>query len=179
MHALPVNPLNAQAESVVIKALWDYDQILIQQNQVLMEQNQTLLQRIATLEGRVEAQEEQIRELYRRTNDLKTEALKGREVQGFIMGDGRVDNERLDSHAKRLVMMNWRIHKLEEAQMPHAPAPEPAPVPALHEPEEEESDEEPEEVPEEEPEEELEEVPDSDGDDDDDGDDLGDGDVHD
>ncbi|XP_022042289.2 eukaryotic translation initiation factor 5B-like [Helianthus annuus] len=124
----------------------------------------------------------------------KAEALKGREVQGLIMRDARVDQERLNSHAERLGMMNWRIHQLEEARF--APAPEPAPVPAPPEPEAEEPDEEPEEVPEEESEkdeedpeevpeeepeeedEEPEEVSDSDGDDDD-GSDLRDGDVDD
>ncbi|XP_021985072.1 probable DNA-directed RNA polymerase subunit delta [Helianthus annuus] len=144
-----------------------------------MEQNQKLLKRVATLGGRVEAQEKQIQELNRRTTDLKAEALKGREVQGLIMRDARVDHERLNSHAERLGMMNWRVHQLEEARF--APEPEQAPVPTPPEPEAEESNEEPEEVPEEEPEEEEEEpeeVPDNDGDDDD-GSDLGDGDVDD
>ncbi|MFS7977210.1 hypothetical protein Hanom_Chr10g00901421 [Helianthus anomalus] len=31
-HALPVNPLSAQSESVVLKALRDYNQILVEQN---------------------------------------------------------------------------------------------------------------------------------------------------
>ncbi|MFS8029480.1 hypothetical protein Hanom_Chr16g01522831 [Helianthus anomalus] len=117
-------------------------------------------------------------ELNRRTIDLKAEALKGREVQGLILRDARVDHERLNSHAERIGMMDWRVHQLEEARF--APEPEPAPVPAPPEPEAEESDEEPEEEEEEpeEEEEEPEEVSDNDGDDDD-GSDLGDGDVDD
>ena len=177
-HALPVNSLSAQAESAVSKALRDYNQILIEQNQVLMEQNQKLLRKVDTQGGRLEAQEKQIQELTRRTTDLKAEALKGREVQGLILRDARVDHERLNSHAERIGMMDWRVHQLEEARF--APEPEPAPVPAPPEPEAEESDEEPEEEEEEpeEEEEEPEEVSDNDGDDDD-GSDLGDGDVDD
>ncbi|MFS7972139.1 hypothetical protein Hanom_Chr09g00841231 [Helianthus anomalus] len=161
-HALPVNSLSAQAESAVSKALRDYNQILIEQNQVLMEQNQKLLRK----------------ELIRRTTDLKAEALKGREVQGLILRDARVDHERLNSHAEMIGMMDWRVHQLEEARF--APEPEPAPVPAPPEPEVEGSDEEPEEEEEEpeEEEEEPEEVSDND-EDDDDGSDLGDGDVDD
>ncbi|KAF5808715.1 hypothetical protein HanXRQr2_Chr04g0148681 [Helianthus annuus] len=170
-HALPVNSLSAQAESAVSKALRDYNRILIEQNQVLMEQNQKLLRKIDTQGGRLEAQEKQIQELTRRTTDLKAEALKGREVQGLILRDARVDHERLNSHAERIGMMDWRVHQLEEARF--APEPEPAPVPAPPEPEAEGSDEEPEEE-----EEEPEEVSDNDGDDDD-GSDLGDGGVDD
>ncbi|MFS7954859.1 hypothetical protein Hanom_Chr07g00635581 [Helianthus anomalus] len=72
-YVLPVNPISAQTESAVMKALIEYNQMLIEQNHILMEQNQTLLKQAATLEGRVEAQEEQIRVLFERTNDLKQE----------------------------------------------------------------------------------------------------------
>ncbi|KAM0054010.1 hypothetical protein Hdeb2414_s0006g00190321 [Helianthus debilis subsp. tardiflorus] len=177
-HALPVNPLSAQAESAVSKALRDYNQILIEQNQVLMEQNQKLLRKVDTQGGRLEAQEKQIQELIRRTDDLKAEALKGREVQGLILRDARLDHERLNSQAQLIGMIDWRVHHLEEARF--APEPEPAPVPAPPEPEAEGPDEEPEEEEEdpEEEEEEPEEVSDNDGGDDD-GSDLGDGDVDD
>ncbi|MFS7977211.1 hypothetical protein Hanom_Chr10g00901431 [Helianthus anomalus] len=67
-----------------------------------MEQNQKLLKRVATLDGRVEAQEEHIWELYRRTNDLRTKSMDGRGVQGFILGNALVDQERINSHAERI-----------------------------------------------------------------------------
>ncbi|KAJ0765519.1 hypothetical protein HanPI659440_Chr08g0304381 [Helianthus annuus] len=109
-HALPVNQISAQTESAVIKALRDYNQMLVEQNQILMEQNQSLLKRVVTLEGQVGSQGEHIQVIFERSVDLKKEALKGSEVQGFIMGDARVDRERLDSHGNRINMLHWRVH---------------------------------------------------------------------
>ncbi|XP_035845280.1 NAC domain-containing protein 82-like [Helianthus annuus] len=64
-----------------------------------MEQNQKLQRKVDTQGGRLEAQEKQIQELIRRTDDLKAEALRGREVQGLILRDARLDHERLNSQA--------------------------------------------------------------------------------
>ncbi|MFS7990208.1 hypothetical protein Hanom_Chr11g01056081 [Helianthus anomalus] len=157
-HALPVNPISTQTESAVIKALRDYNQMLIEQNQILMEQNQLLLKRVATLEGQVGSQGEQMHVLFERIVDFKKKSLKGRKVRGLIMGNTRADRERLDSHGEKITMLHWRVHQLEEApgQMSPTHAPEAAPAPAPPELEEE-SDEEPEEIPEEEPEKEEEE----------------------
>ncbi|KAF5798134.1 hypothetical protein HanRHA438_Chr07g0299861 [Helianthus annuus] len=110
-HALPVNPISAQTESAVMKALREYNQFLIEQNQTLLEENQFLLKQVTTLEGQVESQGEQIRVLFKRTGDLKPEALKGREVRGLIMGDARMDRESIDSHDERLNMLAWRVHQ--------------------------------------------------------------------
>ncbi|KAF5803598.1 hypothetical protein HanRHA438_Chr06g0282261 [Helianthus annuus] len=109
-HALSVNPISAQIESAVIKALKDYNQMLIEQNQISMEQNQSLLKRVVTLEWQVRSQGEQIEVLFERTVDLKKETLKGRKVRGLIMGDVRADRERLDSYGDRIIMLHWRIH---------------------------------------------------------------------
>ncbi|MFS8019525.1 hypothetical protein Hanom_Chr15g01404791 [Helianthus anomalus] len=57
-HALSVNPISAETESAVIKALRDYNKMLIEQNQILMEQNQSLLKRVVTLEGQLGSQGE-------------------------------------------------------------------------------------------------------------------------
>ncbi|KAJ0503313.1 hypothetical protein HanPI659440_Chr11g0438471 [Helianthus annuus] len=105
-HALPINPISAQTESAVIKALRDYNQKLIEQKQILMEQNRLLLKRVATLEGQVGSQGEQIQVLFERTVDLKIEALKGRKVRGLIMGDTRADRERPNSHGERISMLH-------------------------------------------------------------------------
>ncbi|KAJ0524331.1 hypothetical protein HanHA300_Chr09g0299201 [Helianthus annuus] len=163
-NAIPVNPISAQTESAVMKALREYNQFLIEQNQTLLEQNQFLLKQVTTLEGRVESQGEQLQVLFERTGELKQEALKGREVRGLIMGDARMDRKRIDLHDGRLDELAWRVLQLEDpGPMPPSPAPEPAPAPAPLEPEED-PDEEPEGIPveerEEDPEEEPEEEPD-------------------
>ncbi|KAJ0770354.1 hypothetical protein HanPI659440_Chr07g0256431 [Helianthus annuus] len=184
-HVIPVNPVSTQTEFAVMKTLREYNQFFIEQNQTLLEQNQFLLKQVTTLEGRVESQGEQLQMLFGRTDELKQEALKGREVRGLVMGDARMDRKRIDLHDGRLDELAWRVLQLEDpGPMPPSPAPEPAPAPTPLKPEED-PDEEPEGIPEDEPEEEekeeereSEEVPESDKDEDG-GDDLGDGDVDD
>ncbi|MFS7992194.1 hypothetical protein Hanom_Chr12g01079421 [Helianthus anomalus] len=88
-HAVPVNPISAQSESAVMKALREYNQFFIQQNQTLLERNQFLLKQVTTLERRVESQGEQIQALFERTDELKHEALADEDSEG---GDSEVDD---------------------------------------------------------------------------------------
>ncbi|KAF5814384.1 hypothetical protein HanRHA438_Chr03g0122671 [Helianthus annuus] len=152
-HATPVNPVSTQTESALIRALKEYNRILIEQNQALIEQNQVLQGQVTTLQGRVESQEEQLQVLYGRTDELKQEFLKGCEVRGLLMEDARLDRNRINWLDGRLDEMAWRVLQLKDpGPTPPSPAPEPAPAPASPEPEED-PDEESEEIPEDGPEE--------------------------
>ncbi|KAJ0593017.1 hypothetical protein HanHA300_Chr03g0092341 [Helianthus annuus] len=152
-HATPVNPVSTQTESALIRALKEYNRILIEQNQALIEQNQVLQGQVTTLQGRVESQEEQLQVLYGRTDELKQEFLKGCEVRGLLMEDARLDRNRINWLDGRLDEMAWRVLQLKDpGPTPPSPAPEPAPAPASPEPEED-PDEESEEIPEDRPEE--------------------------